>query len=291
MAYSMRHAHRGFTLIEVAISMVILGLVLTGLVVSLSQQLQQRRLLDTRTALKDASDALMAFVSANARLPCPATVASNGLESMVPGPTAGVCTNAAGFLPAVTLGLPNLDRNGLLNDGWADGSTHDNASPAINYPRAIRYSVALLLATGPAQNYALTKPSLGGPGITRTRAAVGATLAVPPTTPGNSNGLFVCRSLVGIAATPNRCGTAANSLALNAVAVIWSQGPTGIDRLGNSLDENQNAGQLTGAGVARTFVMHDPTGPAAASGRFDDVVSWVSWGAVADKLWAAAGVP
>jgi prepilin-type N-terminal cleavage/methylation domain-containing protein len=290
MTYSMRHAHRGFTLIEVAISMVILGLVLTGLVVSLSQQLQQRRLLDTRTALKDASDALMAFVSANARLPCPAIVASNGLESMVAGPVPGVCTNAAGFLPAVTLGLPNLDRNGLLNDGWADGSTHDNASATINYPRAIRYSVALLLATGAAQNYALTKPSLGGPSPTRTRAAVGATLALPPAA-GGGNGLFVCRSRVGIAATLNRCGTPANSLALDVVAVIWSQGPTGTDRLGSSLDENQNAGALTGAGVAGAFVMHDPTGPAAASGRFDDVVSWISWGTVADKLWTAAGVP
>jgi prepilin-type N-terminal cleavage/methylation domain-containing protein len=53
----MKHPHRGFTLIEVAISMVILGLVLTGLVVSLSSQLQQRRLLDTRTTLAEANDA------------------------------------------------------------------------------------------------------------------------------------------------------------------------------------------------------------------------------------------
>src|SRR6202171_1137370 len=103
--YPMKHAERGFTLIEVAISMVILGLVLTGLVVSLSQQLQQRRLWDTRTALAQANDALMAFITANARLPCPALVGSNGIESTVPG-FAGRCTAAAGFLPAVTLGLP-----------------------------------------------------------------------------------------------------------------------------------------------------------------------------------------
>jgi len=48
-------------LIEVAISMVILGLVMTGLVVSLSQQLQQRRLLDTRTTLAEANDAVDCF--------------------------------------------------------------------------------------------------------------------------------------------------------------------------------------------------------------------------------------
>src|SRR5258707_1256685 len=103
----MKHPHRGFTLIEVAISMVILGLVMTGLVVSLSQQLQQRRLLDTRTTLAEANDALIAFVTANARLPCPAIVGSNGLEATT---APGTCTAAAGFLPAVTIRLLYVTR-------------------------------------------------------------------------------------------------------------------------------------------------------------------------------------
>ena len=134
---------RGFTLVELAISMVILGLVLTGFALALSQQVQQRQLTDTRTALQQANDAIVAFVIANARLPCPAVAGSNGQESMA---GIGRCTAAAGFLPAVSLGLPNLDGNGLLNDGWADGSTHDNAG-VLDYPRAIRYSVALLAGT------------------------------------------------------------------------------------------------------------------------------------------------
>lgn len=274
----MRHSHRGFTLIEVAISMVILGLVLTGLVVSLSQQLQQRHLLDTRTALQQAGDALTAFVTANGRLPCPATAGSNGLEATT---APGTCTAAAGYLPAVTLGLTNLDVYGLLDDGWADGSIRDDTG-ALNYPRAIRYSVARLLGT--AQANALTTASLG----TATRANVGAALALAPT--GN-HGLFVCRSSAGLAAAGNRCGTAANSLALNAVAVLWSQGPTGNNTLGNSADENQNATQLTAPAIAGAFVMRDPAGAAAASGRFDDVVAWLSWGSVADKLMIAWQVP
>jgi prepilin-type N-terminal cleavage/methylation domain-containing protein len=279
----MRHTHRGFTLIEVAISMVILGLVMTGLVVSLVQQLQQRRLLDTRTTLAQANDALLAFVTANGRLPCPATAASNGIESVgLPG----ACTVAAGYLPAVTLGLPNVDGNGMLNDGWADGSLFDNAG-VKNYPRAIRYSVARLIGT--AQANALTTASLGGPPL-HTRLTVGTALAtVGP--PAVNNGLWVCRSSVGMGAGANRCGGAANSLALNAVAVIWSQGPTGNDTLGNSPDETQNAMQLAGAGIPLAFVMRDPAGTAAAAGRFDDIVSWISWGAVADKLMTAWQVP
>jgi prepilin-type N-terminal cleavage/methylation domain-containing protein len=265
----MRH-HRGFTLVELAISMVILGLVLTGFALALSQQVQQRQLLDTRTDLQQANDAVIAFVIANARLPCPAVVGSNGQESMT---GVGQCTAAAGFLPAVSLGLPNLDSNGLFDDGWADGSTHDDAG-ALDYPRAIRYSVALLAGTG--QPYALTSASLGG----AARATVGATLAA-------NNGLFVCRSSAGIVAAGNRCGGNANALALNVAAVIWSQGPTGNDALGNSADENQNASQLGAPAVARTFVMRDPAAPAAAAGRFDDVLSWVSWGSVADQLMLA----
>jgi prepilin-type N-terminal cleavage/methylation domain-containing protein len=265
----MKRRSLGFTLIEVAISMVILGLVMTGLVVALSQEIQQRKLVDTRTTLAQANEALTAFVVANARLPCPATAASNGLESTT---APGVCTTAAGFLPAVTLGLPNLDANGLLNDGWADGSIRDN-SGAISYPRAIRYSVALLIG---AQPYALTTQSLGG----ATRSTVGTALA-------NNNGLFVCRSSTGLVAAGNRCGSAANSLALNAVAVIWSQGPTGNDRIGNSPDENQNASQLGAPAIARTWVVRDPADTAAAAGRFDDLVVWTAWGAVADKLMTA----
>jgi hypothetical protein len=252
----------------------ILGLVLTGLVVSLSQELQQRHLLDTRTTLAQANEALTAFVVANARLPCPAVAGSNGLESTT-GP--GLCTAAAGFLPAVTLGLPNLDGNGLLDDGWADGSIQDN-SGALSYPRAIRYSVALLIGT--PQAHALTTASLGG----AVRSSVGTTLAA-------NKGLFVCRSAAGMVGAGNRCGSAANSLALNAVAVIWSQGPTGNDKIGNSADENQNSSQLGAPGIALAFVTRDPSGSAASAGRFDDVVSWMPWGTVADKLMLAWAVP
>jgi prepilin-type N-terminal cleavage/methylation domain-containing protein len=270
----MKRQSQGFTLVEVAIAMVILGLVLTGLVVALSQQIQQRHLLDTRTTLQQANEAIVAFVVANARLPCPAVAASNGLESLS---APGQCSAAAGFLPAVTLGLSNLDGNGLLNDGWADGSVRDTAG-VLDYPRSLRYAVALLAGT--AQPFALTTASLGG----ASRANVGATLAA-------NNGLFVCRSSAGIVAAGNRCGNNANSLALNAVAVLWSQGQTGNDALGNSADETQNASQLNAPAVPRTFIMRDTTAAGAAAGRFDDLVSWVAWGAMADKLMLAWQVP
>ena len=165
----MKHT-QGFTLVEVAISMVILGLVLTGFVLALSQQVQQRQLMDTRTTLQQANEAVISFVVANARLPCPAVAGSNGQESMA---GIGQCTAAAGFLPGVTLGLPNLDSNGLLNDGWADGSITDNTG-ALSYPRAIRYSVTPL--TGTTSVNALTTTKLG---LIATRSTVSTALTAP----------------------------------------------------------------------------------------------------------------
>jgi prepilin-type N-terminal cleavage/methylation domain-containing protein len=272
----MKHPQRGFTLIEIAISMLILGLALTGLVLALAQQQQQSYLVNTRTSLAQADQALLAFVVANARLPCPAVVGSNGLESTN---GAGQCTAPAGFLPAVTLGLPNLDAYGLLEDGWADGSIRDD-SGALSYPRALRYAVATL--PGTPQAYALVTASLGG----SVRSAVSTALS-NGAGPAFNNGLFVCRSSIGIVAAGNRCGSAANSLALNAAAVIWSQGPTGNDALGNGPDENQNASQLGAPAIARTFVMRNPADVGSPAGRFDDVVTWLAWGPVADDLMLA----
>jgi hypothetical protein len=85
----------------------------------------------------------------------------------------------------------------------------------------------------------------------------------------------------------NRCVTAANSLAINVVAAAWSQGPTAVDVVGNGVDEQQNASQLTGAAISNALVMRDPSASAAASGRFDDLVVWLPWGSVADKLMMA----
>jgi hypothetical protein len=73
--------------------------------------------------------------------------------------------------------------------------------------------------------------------------------------------------------------------------VLWSQGPTGNDALGNSANETQNSSQLGAPAIAQTLVMRDPTGSAAAAGRFDDMVSWISWGTMADKLMLAWQVP
>jgi prepilin-type N-terminal cleavage/methylation domain-containing protein len=208
----MRQAPRpcnGFTLIEMAIVLMIIGLLLGGGLTVLSAQIEQQKFKDTQRLLDDAKEALIGFAAANGRLPCPASAASNGVESPVGG---GVCTNPYnGFLPAVTLGLPGVDANGYLTDAW-QGPTN-----------RIRYAVTIASA-----NAATTLNGI--------RTATMATF-------GPAANLRVCGSSTGITATT--CGAAA-ALTTNAVAVIFSLGNNAKNGAPGGVDEtaNQNGDQV-----------------------------------------------
>ena len=98
---------QAFTLVEMAIVLVIVGLLLGGMLAPLSAQMEQRRVADTSKALEEARDALAGFAARNGYLPCPAISASNGLEDRI----GTRCANGRrlGFLPWATLGVPKLD--------------------------------------------------------------------------------------------------------------------------------------------------------------------------------------
>lgn len=97
----------GFSLVEIAMVLVIVGLLIGGLLTPLSTQMEQRRVADTRRALEEAREALIGYAVRNGHLPCPAISAVNGEEDR----SGYRCTDERrdGFLPWATLGLPKLD--------------------------------------------------------------------------------------------------------------------------------------------------------------------------------------
>lgn len=96
----------GFTLIELAIVLVIIGLVLSAFLTPLAAQLAQARNTQARKDLSEIKEALLGFAVINGRLPCPDTN-NDGLEDICGLPNNTV--TSGGNVPWSTLNTNQLD--------------------------------------------------------------------------------------------------------------------------------------------------------------------------------------
>lgn len=97
----------GFTLIELAVVLFVLGLLLSFSLAPIAAQQENRARNETIARLDQAIDALYGFALVHGRLPCPdAGLGAFGRENRL-GDTA--CVAAEGALPHVTLALPAYD--------------------------------------------------------------------------------------------------------------------------------------------------------------------------------------
>lgn len=150
----MKHSHhracRGFTLVEMAMVLMIVGLLLGGLIPTLTTQMESQRISGTRRSLEEIQQALIGFAIINGRLPCPAEPATTtgqagaGIERTPP------CTssNSIGVLPWATLGVNETDAWGnrytyRVSSDFADavGSTTYGGCTPVPTPTQASFAV------------------------------------------------------------------------------------------------------------------------------------------------------
>lgn len=101
---------RGFTLTELAIVLVIVGLLLASLMPSLTAQTDQRHYNETAQTMQEIRDALLGYAAAHSatdgkpHLPCPDTD-DDGIENR----TGSNCTSDEGRIPWSDLGITRWD--------------------------------------------------------------------------------------------------------------------------------------------------------------------------------------
>jgi prepilin-type N-terminal cleavage/methylation domain-containing protein len=112
---------RGFSLLEMAIVLAIVGLLMVGLLPGLTGQIEQQRRTETRKQLADIQQALLGFAIINGRLPCPTTIADPSNAGY--GEEAASCSSnpaTEGYLPWKTLGVLETDAWGSKRNNTGD---------------------------------------------------------------------------------------------------------------------------------------------------------------------------
>ncbi|MCL2345169.1 MAG: prepilin-type N-terminal cleavage/methylation domain-containing protein [Desulfobulbus sp.] len=110
---SLHDRNQGFSLVELAIVLIIFTLLAGGLLMTLSAQQEIQRLNQVRRQLADIREALLGYAVANGRLPAPANpaIASGAANAGVSDNSlvTGAKPTGMGVLPWATLGLPETD--------------------------------------------------------------------------------------------------------------------------------------------------------------------------------------
>jgi len=121
---------KGFTLVEMAVVLIILGFLLGGLLIPLTAQIDHKNYNATQKELSEIKETLIGYALSHAaldgkpHLPCPDSAGNDGVEDR----TGTSCSSAEGNLPWVDLGLPAFDswgnryRYSVANIAFADNS-------------------------------------------------------------------------------------------------------------------------------------------------------------------------
>lgn len=148
---------KGFTLIELAVVLVIVGVLSAGLFSGLSAQINTAKLLESRTQVERIKQSLAQFVQINQFAPCPDSD-SDGLENRPANRQA--CSVSVGDVPFADLGLTEPQ----VKDSWGNKiryAVNRQATESASICRTSRSASYFCNQQVPAFNRQTTPPIKG----------------------------------------------------------------------------------------------------------------------------------
>lgn len=242
---------RGFTLIELAIVLVIVTILIGGLAMPLSAQIQARRIAETKKTLDEVREAIFGFALSKSilvddknhtYLPCP-DIDHDGLEDREPGEE---CSAIAGNVPWATLGTG-------AQDAWGNRLHYritNNASEPISM--------------------------YGQNGVSFSNASAGDSQVCTTSSGGCSTGDMASDvPVVLISYGPNSRGARNVNIEPSAPTPAAPSG-TGADELENLDGDN-------------AYVSRPASDASHSGGEFDDLVVWIPHGLIISRVCGSVG--
>lgn len=274
----------GFTLVEIAITLLIVGILLGYTVAMFPRQQELKQYRQANEEMDLIVDYLVGFAQVNGRLPCPDT--SGDVNSAGAGTIDGIedtddlddnvditaggadgfvdsCKAYSGFVPAGTLGINgDIDDLGRLVDPWG---------------QPYRYSVSPVDSDSDGDSDTFFGIDLVTPNGIREE---GLAFAVP--------NLSICDDSDNASATDDDCGdVSATTIVDNAAVVLISSGRDRGQLGSNVQDENRDDFH----DGLDDWVYVNTTRSDVAATHYDDIVRWISPNLLYSKMVEAGQLP
>ncbi len=257
----------GFTLTEIAVVLLIVGLLLGGMLYTYSAQVDQSNRLETQRRLESAKDLLIAYAIVNGRLPCPAS--TSGSTPSHSGDTSTACTEPfTGFLPGSTIGFQPVDASGFALDSWNN---------------RLRYAISQTIVSGTVPHFT-NSTNLKSNGVST-----------------QPNDLVICVSSTGttpLSVPSPSCGTSISVTNQKTLAaIVLSPGKNGASLTTGRADENINNKQIgPPANANHALFVYRPYAGIKSDiesrlEEFDDQMVWIPAGQLYARLISAGILP